>query len=209
MLATLPYAPPRLDTAPRAAHAGDIAQLAGVLARAFADDPMVRWFALQDARREERARRLFEWYLRDAVPHGITMTTPSRDGVAIWCPPDRWCMPLWRQAILLPTILRITGAANAPSRIAGVDLLARKHPRRPHYYLAVVGVEPELQGQGIGSTLLRPVLDLCDRTGAPAYLENTKEANLPLYERLGFRVTEEITMPRGPRQWLMWREPEQ
>jgi GNAT superfamily N-acetyltransferase len=207
MQATLTSAPTH-SVAPRAATTADIGTLTGVLARAFDDDPVVCWFARQDARREARSHRLFDWYLRDAVPHGITMTTASHDGVAIWCPPDAWQMPLWRQAVLLPTILAITGAANAPSRIAGVDLLSRKHPPRPHYYLAVVGVEPALQGRGIGSALLQPVLDRCDRTGTGAYLENTKPENLPLYERHGFRVTEEITMPRGPRQWLMWREPQ-
>jgi ribosomal protein S18 acetylase RimI-like enzyme len=207
MQATLTCAP-SLGCAPRAVTTGDIGCLSGVLARAFADDPMVRWFARQDERREARARRLFDWYLRDAVPHGLCTTTDALDGAAVWCPPGGWTMPLWRQAALLPTILGITGVTNAPSRIAGVDLLSRKHPPRPHYYLAVVGVEPELQGQGIGSALLQPVLDLCDRTRTGAYLENTKEQNLPLYERHGFRVVEEITMPRGPRQWLMWREPQ-
>ena len=158
MHATLSSAPPasRGSDAPRAATAADIGALTGVLARAFDDDPMVCWFARQDARREARARRLFDWYLRDAIPHGLTMTTASHDGAAIWCPPGAWQMPLWRQAALLPTILSITGAANAPSRIAGVDLLSRKHPRRPHYYLAVVGVEPALQGQGLGSALPGP-----------------------------------------------------
>ena len=195
-------------TVTRAAAAADIDHLAGVLARAFDDDPVVRWFVLQDERREERIRRLFTWYLRDAVPHGVSTTTDSLDGVAVWCPPNRWCMPLWRQVALLPEILRITGPANAPSRIAGIDLISRKHPERPHYYLAALGVEPAMQGEGIGTALLQPVLHSCDETATPAYLENSKEENLSLYERNGFEIIEEIVMPKGPRQWLMWREPQ-
>ena len=201
-----------LKLAPRTtvttATTADIPYLTRVLARAFADDPVVQWFALQDERRTERVQRLFDWYLRDIVPHGVSTTTASLDGAALWCPPDRWCMPLWRQALLLPTIVGITGSRNAPSRIAGVDLLTRKHPRTPHYYLAIVGVDPAHRGEGLGSALLEPALDRCDATGTPAYLENTKGDNLPFYEAKGFRVIDEITMPRGPRQWLMWREPE-
>ena len=35
-----------------------------------------------------------------------------------------------------------------------------RHPREPHLYLAVVGVRPERQGQGLGSALLGPGLAL-------------------------------------------------
>lgn len=199
---------PHVTCVPRAATAADVAPLTDVLARAFLDDPVVRWFVRQDARRLERTRRLFDWYLRDIVPHGTSTTSDGHEGAALWCPPDRWCMPLWRQVALLPTIVAITGMANAPSRIAGVDLMTRRHPTRPHYYLAILGVEPGLQGEGIGSTLLQPMLDRCDETGMPAYLENSNEANLGFYERKGFEVIEEITMPQGPTQWLMWREAE-
>jgi len=47
-----------------------------------------------------------------------------------------------------------------------------------------------------------------DRDGVPAYLESSKEKNVPLYERNGFKVTEEFLVPNGgPKIWLMWREP--
>jgi hypothetical protein len=55
---------------------------------------------------------------------------------------------------------------------------------------------------------MRPVLERCDGEGVPAYLESSKERNVPLYERNGFRVTEEMVVPNGgPKIWLMWRDP--
>ena len=72
----------------------------------------------------------------------------------------------------------------------------------------VLGTEPDLQGRGIGSQLLAPILARCDQERMPAYLESSKEKNLPLYERNGFKVTEEFTIPDGgPKLWLMWRDP--
>jgi ribosomal protein S18 acetylase RimI-like enzyme len=195
------------STALRTATTRDVDHLTAVLARAFDADPVARWFVFQDQRRRERAHRLFNWYLRDAVSHGISTTTPSLAGVAVWSPPNRWKMSPWRQLLLLPEILRVTGSANLVSRVSGINRMARSHPVRPHYYLAALGVEPALQGQGIGTALLQPTLALCDTSGTPAYLENTSETNLGLYERHGFSVVREITMPDGPRQWLMWREP--
>ena len=55
---------------------------------------------------------------------------------------------------------------------------------------------------------MRPVLEECDRDGIPAYLESSKERNVPLYERNGFRVQRTVDVPSGgPRIWLMWRDP--
>ena len=67
---------------------------------------------------------------------------------------------------------------------------------------------PELQGHGIGSALLRPVLERCDADGVAAYLEATSSENRRLYERHGFRVVRELPLPAGPSLWAMWREPE-
>ena len=85
-----------------------------------------------------------------------------------------------------------------------------KHPASPpHWHLAVLGTEPEAQGKGRGSSVLQPVLDRCDRDGEPAYLESSKEGNVPFYERHGFRVTERLDVPKGgPSLWLMWRDPQ-
>jgi hypothetical protein len=47
---------------------------------------------------------------------------------------------------------------------------------------------------------------LVDRDGVGAYLESSKESNVDYYARFGFRVTEEVRLPRGPRVWLMWRD---
>jgi ribosomal protein S18 acetylase RimI-like enzyme len=52
------------------------------------------------------------------------------------------------------------------------------------------------------------MLERCDEAKASAYLEASTPANSRLYERHGFRVTEEIRMAEGaPPLWLMWRDP--
>jgi len=89
----------------------------------------------------------------------------------------------------------------------GLATVERHHPHDRHLYLAVLGVDPGAQGSGVGSSLLAPGLELCDREGLAAYLETGKERNLAFYGRHGFEVTGQLTLPRGPTVWLMRREP--
>jgi ribosomal protein S18 acetylase RimI-like enzyme len=107
-----------------------------------------------------------------------------------------------------PDWLAIVGVARLTRLAGGLNQLLRKHPRKPPYYLPFVGVDPSAQGRGLGKTVLRPVLERCDALGLSAYLENTNARNLALYERLGFRVLEELVVARdGPSVWCMWRDP--
>jgi GNAT superfamily N-acetyltransferase len=103
-------------------------------------------------------------------------------------------------------IARLLLTPRLPLLFTGFQRVETAHPHRPpHFYLAVLGTDPSRQGHGIGSALLQPVLDLCDRDGVPVYLESSKESNVAFYARHGFRVTAEVRLPKGPPMWPMWR----
>ncbi len=197
------------DIVVRKAVVEDIPRLSEVLARAFDADPAANWFCLQDRRRAERMRELFDVYLRRiSMPEGEVYTTSELGGAALWAPPGRWPPGFSRELRLLPAMARVAGARHLIGKLQSMRPVSEQHPAAPHWYLQVLGTEPALQGQGIGTALIRPVLDTCDRTGTPAYLETAKEGNIPFYERRGFKVTGEIKGARGaPRVWLMWRDP--
>lgn len=98
--------------------------------------------------------------------------------------------------------------ARLPLALHGLTALEREHPRTPpHWYLSILGTDPDAQGRGLGAAVLAPVLERCDADGVAAYLESSKERNIAYYARHGFRVVRELRLPRGPRVWAMWREP--
>lgn len=199
----------KLDVQVRKATNADLRPLTSALARAFDDDPLVNWMAAQDERRARRVRYAMDLSLRKlSMPYGEVYTTDQTHGGALWAPPGRWKMGILQQLLLLPQMLKITSLRRMNTVMSGINALERRHPAVPHYYLFVLGVDTQFQGQSIGSQLMRPVLERCDRDHVPAYLESSKEKNVPLYERNGFKVTEEFTVPNGgPPMWLMWREP--
>ncbi|WP_128801944.1 MULTISPECIES: GNAT family N-acetyltransferase [unclassified Streptomyces] len=88
-------------------------------------------------------------------------------------------------------------------------LTAEVHPAgRAHEYLWMIGVTPERQGEGLGTALVRHVLDRCDGEGLAAYLEASNARSRDLYRRLGFEVSgKPLDLPDGPQMWPMWRDP--
>lgn len=90
-----------------------------------------------------------------------------------------------------------------------LNQMEKMHPQgTPHWYLGFIGVSPSEQGTGIGSALLRPVLEQCDAERIPAYVENSNEQNLGFYVKNGFKVVSECDIRKGPRLWGMWRVPQ-
>ena len=192
----------------RDASHDDRAALARSLADAFWDDPVTSWASPHHGARPAVLRHFFGTQLRHKLPGGFVYTDEKRAGAAIWAPPKTWRTTPRQDLQLMRAFAHPRHWPRAPMVAYGLLGLERVHPRAPaHFYLATLGVAPTAQGQGLGSRLLQPVLEICDRDGVPAYLESSKESNIAFYARHGFRVTGEIALPRGPKMWAMWREP--
>lgn len=194
----------------RLARPDDIPQLADVLTRAFADDPFFSWIAGDGPGARERMRIGWAGTLRFASAGlSATYTTEDLAGAAIWVPPDRSPSSLLDSLRLTPSLGRLTGWRRLRKVAAAVALIEERrhhHVPRPHAYLSALGVDPARQGQGIGTALMRPMLERCDREGFPAYLETATARNLPLYQRQGFAVVGEMTLEEaGVSGWLMLR----
>ncbi len=192
----------------RKIESGDLSRVADLLGRAFDDDPVMNFLAKPDARRSARIRSMMDMGLRKMTfPYGETYVTEGFEGAALWNPPGGRPHGVVSDLKLLPGMVKVAGLARLPRVIGALSLMEKKHPTEPHYYLLGIGVEPSMQGKGFGSQLIAPMVERCDREGVAAYLESSKERNVPLYERHGFKVVEEMELPGGgPRVWRMWRD---
>lgn len=192
----------------RRASGTDVDHMARLFAAAFARDPVFDWMVKTGDGRLSALAGFFRWVLKSrTVPTGETWMRPDGLAAAAWIPPGVADSPAFfiDQLRLTPLLLNLTGVSRLPRGLALANAM-ENHPSEPHYYLAFIGVAPNRQRQGLGTALLEETLARVDRAGAPAYLENSNPRNLPLYQRLGFRVIKEVrARPEAPPLFAMWR----
>jgi ribosomal protein S18 acetylase RimI-like enzyme len=100
------------------------------------------------------------------------------------------------------------GEPGSPDRLARVmHELSTHHSTERHWHVGPVGVEPGLQGRGVGAKVMRLLCDAMDVHGEIAFLETEKPENVVFYRRLGFEVTSEFDLT-GLHTWFMRREPQ-
>lgn len=190
----------------RAATWADAEPLSQTLARAFHDDPLICFILTDPATRQAKMPRLFKLLFKLGLPHGACDVTTGYEAAALWRPPNRWNIPVWQYLTNGVEFLSLFGVSGA-ARVAGLmDFIERHHPREPHYYLQAIGTDPVRQGMGYGGVIIRHQLAVADAAHMPAYLESSKDSNIPIYASFGFEVVEEVKLPGGgPSIWPMWR----
>ena len=191
-----------------------VSAAACAMAAAFADAPRFRFLVPDDAQRPAKLRWFWAASIRACVLSGgvVHVAQEGPDGAvlgaAIWDSP-------YQGSHSVVTLLR-SGLWAAPFRLgisawrrrsALGSVLAGLEHLRPCWYLNAIGVDPAAQRGGIGSALINHMLERIDGDALPAFLDTSAPDNLGYYERFGFKVTAESTLPNGIPLWGMSRQP--
>ncbi|MBD0860215.1 GNAT family N-acetyltransferase [Gordonia sp. zg691] len=177
----------------------DVELASALLAQAFADDPVTVWMQPDPTRH----RAMFRTLLTHIHGRGSTLDIALRDGqpvgAAAWDPPGHKISAKGQVLSSWEFFRQLGSRMNRGMKLE--QEFAKRRPKEPHWYLGQIGAP--VHGVGVGTALLRHRLDQID---GPAYLESSNARNVPLYERFGFVVTEEFSLPLdGPRVWAMYR----
>jgi ribosomal protein S18 acetylase RimI-like enzyme len=188
---------------------GDVGAAVDVLAHAFRDNPL----NLAVIRSDDPTRRLHSNLhgMRSLLPvarvYGCVRVARLGEclaGVLIAAPPGSYPLPppslRHRLRCLVGQGLRV---ASRWGRV--FDALRSQHPMEPNWYLGTLGVDPDLQGRGVGSALVSAWLEEVDRDRSPAYLETDVHDNVRFYSDVGFDVEGEVSVLGVP-IWRMRRQ---
>jgi len=174
--------------------------LASVLGRAFVAEPMVCWPFGEGGDVEEKCIRTFEFFLEDLIGLGIVWEAGEALGASIWFSPDDRAVHDHRVNALTDD--------DGRRYDAFWEWVDARIPAEPAWHLDSIGVEPSIQGRGIGTALMEHGLGRAGATGAAVVLETAQERNVPYYERFGFWTVEDADAPGdGPHVWFMRWEP--
>lgn len=183
-----------------------------VVTRAFQDNPAIIYYFPDVSERKDKSFYFFQFLIRYGLLYGeVYSTSPNLEGVAVWLPSKKAHMTLWRviRSGGLSMILKL-GRKNNSLLMTFGDYLTTIHKRHApfkHWFLIGLGVNPDYQGRGYASTLLKAMFTRIDKEHLPCYLETHDDKNLPIYKHYGFKVVEESVVPNtNITNWAMLRD---
>ncbi|MFD5146987.1 GNAT family N-acetyltransferase [Streptomyces sp. NPDC058401] len=194
----------------RQAGPSDRDAVARLLDEAFRTDPVSSWVFPDPEHRAAVHGKFLGVFVDVALAEGRIDYAVDGSAAALWLRIPAADPEAGHVEDEIPAKMRaVADPDNERCELVG-RLTGEVHPvAEEHEYLLMIAVAPGRQGEGLGTELIRPVLERCDREGVPAYLEASSERSKGLYERLGWQFTgEAVRLPDGPLMWPMWRKPQ-
>jgi ribosomal protein S18 acetylase RimI-like enzyme len=185
-------------------------EMTRALSRAFYHNPFYIHMMPDDRKRMSQIRWWMEYMLRYTLRNGILSVTSDHKGIAMWLGPKNPELNTFQFVfsgmILFPFKVGLRGFIRMVSLSAR---FRKQHARqdKPHYYLMIIGIDPSLQGKGVGSQLVREVTAKADFERLDCYLETLLESNVLFYTKLGFEVIYNENFAGDKQYWIMRRIP--
>ena len=195
-------------------EAGQKKRAAEVVTAAFFDYPMMNHYFPDLKRRKRRMPWYLEKTLNCAMRYGEVFATADCSGVMFVLPPGHTRLTdreyIQNGFLLVPFVMGFGNYAKSSECEKFVaDTQERLMDGKKHYYLWGLVTDPQAQGKGIGSALLKKLTDKADTENTAVYLETHEQKNVTYYEQFGFKLIHKTTIPKhGLDIWCMSREAE-
>jgi len=175
---------------------------AGAMSRAFQFSPMFTYVFPDEAERAQRSPEFFAQLLRYGQQVGEVATTagmPQGTIVSWTVPTDETALAVAPEASLaaMPALLGEAAFARFIALVGHVDTHQDQLVPTPYWYVIALGVDPAVQGHGIGRALIHHLAQAA-ATRLPAVLWTDTARNVRFYQRLGMRLVGEGLMPESP-----------
>jgi GNAT superfamily N-acetyltransferase len=190
-----------------AATHSDLDEAVHVLVAAFAEDPITGFLLQTGPNYPERVTRFFSLLMRARItlemPVVLARGPDGIKGAAMGYTTARTTWPRDLSEEWNHFEKSTPGLADRIALYEDVD--AKFMPREPHYYLGVIGIDPNMRGLGVGKQLLAAFCDLSarDHLSIGVYLKTAQPSNVPFYERAGFTETGRGSLGNKP-LWCMF-----
>lgn len=183
-----------------------------LLIHAFQNDPMFIELFKGSSRNRQMSAFFRFVYKRNQFMHGIYLTdscdNPSYVAF-IEKPKSKRKFTLINLIQLNLEMLRLVfyipiKSLNFLSQYDAITL--KQRPREAHYYLTMIAVSSEKQGQGLGKKLINNIHQLVtDNLNVPIIcLDTENDKNIPYYEHLGYKLINQIEVSNFTIYCMAW-----
>ncbi len=163
-----------------------------ILFESFYYNKSVNFVVKQDAKKDKRLRILMEYSYFVGENFGKIYLNKDKSACAILIDPSKkrttFKSVLWDIKLLIFCI----GISNLSKVMKRESEIKNNHPKINFIHLWYIGVSQNDQGKGIGTLLMKEIIDDYHKKEQPIYLETSTIRNFPFYERLGFEKVAEI-----------------
>jgi len=193
-----------------AASETDVEGASECLASAFEADPLMKFFFPGPAaNRQTLVVEMFALLLSVRIALGMPVLLIRRRGKIVgavmgydtrnveWphTHRDQWTRLERKHVAMADRFEQLKGASK------------RFRPLAPHYYIGALGVEPPMQGRGVGASLLDAYCEISaqEATSTGTYLETSNPRNLGFYQGCGFNLLGQSELDSHTSLWSLFR----
>jgi len=189
----------------------DLDDAAFLMARAFQEDPLMKYLISDPAKRVNMLPKFFKVFLKTSILNhqAFGVGAASLEGVVIWSFPHQKRIDFTGlfQAGLLKLVFEgfLFPFLKAIKVFRTIEDLQTKYLKEDDYYLNFFAVAPECQGHGCASKLVKPFLKNADLASAGVYVDTMTLSNTKMYEHFGFRLRERDQIRDDFNIWALYR----
>ena len=177
----------------------DLVVAAKVMASAFHDDPSIRYL-LGGEKEGDSDWKYFHCVLKAIYGKCVILSTDKcLNNLLILFPPELKAVPtlpfLFKGGIRLSSSFGLNLLFRSLNYEKNCQAVKSRFMTPQTWYCMCFVVSPKMQKQGLGSQLIKPVLNVFSEHKISLYLETHKAVNVSIYTHLGFKTVDITTIP--------------
>ena len=150
----------------------------------------------------KKMKRFWKVSLKTIAKNSFFLTdSKDANSLAIFSPYQKDGISTWEYVKAGALTLLPTMGIKTTNRMTSFEKFAlqikNKYAKPGCWYLFTFVTMPEFRGTGLGSKIIRPMLNYIDELKQDCYLETVSPTNVEIYKKFGFELKEEVKVPNA------------
>lgn len=172
-----------------------------ILSKSFRNDPHINWL-LEESKSQNKLKIIMEYVFEESLGKGEIYLNDYNTATALWNFEKKERFSI--QYILRNFSFLFRIGLRTTIRILKTDRLTyNQYPKNKKYcQLYLIGVLPEVQGKGLASALMNPMIEDMKKNFIPVHLETANPKNVEIYKKKGFNIFHKIKLGNNTFYWM-------